>query len=135
MCLVPFTVQKCTCEIHSATFWESGQQITLRNENSLKLFFNLEQNDIDLRHTFSEQVRTYFRTGNANNSTSLYLSLLSKPLTLLFLNLTLGPVRKLQLALFITCCVVQNVHKLITKLILQKCINIKPANTAARSYK
>lgn len=90
MCLVPFTVQKCTCEIHLATFWESGQQITLRNKNSLKLFFNLEQNDTDLRHTFSEHARTYFRTGNANNSTSLYLSLLSKPPTLLFLNLTLN---------------------------------------------
>lgn len=90
MCFVPFTVQKCTCEIHLATFWESGQQITLRNKNSLKLFFNLEQNGTDLRHTFSEHARTYFRTGNANNSTSLYLSLLSKPPTLLFLNLTLN---------------------------------------------
>lgn len=90
MCFVPFTVQKCTCEIHLATFWESGQQIILRNKNSLKLFFNLEQNDTDLRHTFSEHARTYFRTGNANNSTALYLSLLSKPPTLLFLNLTLN---------------------------------------------
>lgn len=90
MCFVPFTVQKCTCEIHLATFWESGQQIILRNKNSLKLFFNLEQNGTDLRHTFSEHARTYFRTGNANNSTSLYLSLLSKPPTLLFLNLTLN---------------------------------------------